>query len=133
MVGVAHCLEQFILLQSKLIGQQTRDLLALRRAHDGLQESFSALERYLTERAMPMLDEAFACEPAQPIAALDLKPTPKIRTYRQCLPVSTKTLGAAASELVVFVADRVFLVEILMVLFGWIKFCSGRHLGNDRR
>jgi hypothetical protein len=96
MVGVAHCVERFILLQAKLIGQQTRDLLALRKAHDGLQESFSALERYLGERAAPMLDEAFSCEPGQPLPIGDLRPTERSAGARQYLPVSTKSMGAFA-------------------------------------
>ncbi len=99
MVGVAHCVERFILLQAKLIGQQTRDLLALRKAHDGLQESFSALERYLGERAIPMLDEAFSCEPGQPLPIGDLRPTERSAGARQYLPVSTKTMGAFALHL----------------------------------
>lgn len=96
MVGVAHCVERFIFLQAKLIGQQTRDLLALRKAHDSLQESFSALEGYLGERAVPMLDEAFSCDPGQPLPIGDLGPTERSTGARQYLPVSTKTLGAFA-------------------------------------
>jgi hypothetical protein len=95
-LGVAHCVERFMLLQAKLIGQQTRDLLALRRAHDALQESFSSLERYLTERAVPMLDEAFVCEPAVPLPLADLKRNARAKAFRQYLPVSTKTLGAVS-------------------------------------
>jgi len=96
MLGVSHCLEQFILLQSRLIGQQTRDLLELRRHHDSLQESFTGLERYLAERVVPMLEEAFVSEPRQPIALGEFKPTRLRAKLRQYLPVSTKTLGAVA-------------------------------------
>ena len=96
MLGAAHCLEGFITLQAKLIGQQTRDLLELRRHHDALQESFSGVERYLAERVVPMLEEAFVCEPEQAAPLGDFRPGLNRPKRRQYLPISTKTLGAVA-------------------------------------
>lgn len=94
MLGVAHCLEGFVALQAKLIGQQTRDLLELRRHHDALQESFSGVERYLAERVVPMLEETFVCEPEQAMALSEFRLAGNRPKRRQYLPVSTKTLGA---------------------------------------
>jgi Family of unknown function (DUF6212) len=126
MLGVAHCLEQFVLLQAKLIGQQTRDLLELRRYHDSLQESFSGLERYLAERTVPMLEETFSCEARQPMALTEFKAKPARPKLRQYLPVSTKTLGAVAVHVDEadpaasghFVAE-IFVPELNMSIATW--------------
>lgn len=94
LVGIAHCMERFVLLQARLIGQQTADLLTLRRAHDSLQESFARLESYFVERAVPALEEAFACEPSASLPLADLRVTRGRQGLRQYLPISTKNLGA---------------------------------------